>query len=90
VTGNAIPGWVGGRHCSCEQPWCNDCYPGVTDNLLRHNAQMARQLGLGEHPDDCICYGKGYHDGIAGPVACGHQGKLKFDAAVTPPPGTAP
>lgn len=27
MTGKAIPGWVGGPHCSCQLPTCPDCYP---------------------------------------------------------------
>lgn len=45
----------------------------VTDRfaeLKRLNEQTARQLGMREHSDDCICRGKGYLDAISGPVPC--------------------
>jgi hypothetical protein len=51
------------------------------DDLRRLNAESARQLGFREHPADCICHGKGYHDGIAGPVECGYRKMLRDTAS---------
>jgi hypothetical protein len=38
--------------------------------IERLNEQTARQKNYPEHRDDCICNGKGYFDGIGGPVKC--------------------